>query len=97
MKIMNLNELEAAIIEKFPDVIISEIRKDEDKVNILGIVPARHEFDSDHIVEWDRYGLARECSVNKRSYTEVVWDKEAKKPVYIEAKLLIHNSIFDIV
>lgn len=96
MKIMNLNELETAIVKKFPNVTISEIRKDEDEVNILGIVPAQHELDSDHIVEWDRHGLARECSVNDRSFMEVAWDKEAQKPVYIEAKLLIHNGIFDI-
>lgn len=58
--------LEDAIMEKFPKAAISEIRRTKLGLRVLGMVPARDEFDKDHIVEWTENGTAMECAVGER-------------------------------
>lgn len=93
---MKLNELETAIIDKFPNVNICEIRQSDDDLHILGVVPARNEYDGDHIVEWGSNGIASECLANDRDYREIGWNEEEQRPEYIKAKLLIRNTVFDV-
>lgn len=93
---MRLNELENAIIAKFPNVTICEVRQSEKDLHILGLIPARNEYDETHIVEWGSNGIAKECLANDRDYREIGWNEEEQKPEYIKAKLLIHNEAFDV-
>lgn len=44
--------IEEAIIEKYPNVTIHEISYSKFGTRVLATVPARDEFDKDHIVEW---------------------------------------------
>lgn len=44
--------IEEAIIEKYPNVTIHEISYSKFGTRVLATVPARNEFDKDHIVEW---------------------------------------------
>lgn len=92
----NTKSLEKAILAKFKDAQIYDIRHDKYGTHVLGIVPARDDHDSDHIVEWNKDGIAMECRVDDRDYREIGWDAEEQKPVYIEAKLLLHNERFNI-
>ena len=91
-----MKSIEDAIIEKFPDVTIHEVRNNDFGTRILGTVPARSEYDEDHIVEWTEEGKASECLIDSRDYREIGWNKEENKPQYIEAKLLLHNEAFDV-
>ena len=46
-----MKSIEEAITEKFPDVIIHEVRKNAKfGIRILGTIPAQNEYDKDHIV-----------------------------------------------
>lgn len=91
-----IKTIEDAILEKFPKVSISEIRRAKFGTRILGVVPAKDEWDGDHIVEWTEDGTATECKVSDRDYREVGWNEEEGKPEYIKAKLLIHNELFNV-
>lgn len=54
-----MKSIEEAITEKFPDVIIHEVRKNAKfGIRILGTIPAQNEYDKDHIVEWTGDGMA---------------------------------------
>ncbi len=91
-----LKTIEDAILERFPEASIYEVRNGKFGKTVLGVVPANGEYDEDHIVEWDEEGKARECMVGDRDYTEVGWDEDQQRPYYIEAKFLLSNSCFNI-
>lgn len=91
-----MKSIEDAIIEKFPDVTIHEVRTNKFGTRILGTVPARDKYDKDHIVEWTEDGKASECFVDDRDYREIGWNEEESRPQYIEAKLLLHNETFNV-
>lgn len=89
--------MEEAIMDKFPEARICEVRHhDKFGTRVLGVVPARNEFDKDHIVEWTDNGMATECYTDDRDYREVHWNKEEQTAEYIDAKLLIRNEVFDV-
>lgn len=88
--------LEDAIMEKFPKAVISEIRRTKFGIRVLGMVPARDEFDKDHIVEWTENGTAMECAVGERDYREIAWNDEEQKPEYISTKMLLSNDNFNV-
>lgn len=89
--------IEDAIMEKFPEAEIHEVRHHNlYGTRFLGVVPARDEFEKDHIVEWEENGKASECYVDSRDYREVRWNEEEQRPEYITAKLLIHNEFFNV-
>ena len=88
--------IEDAIIQKYPDVTIHEIRYDKFGTRVLATVPARDEFDKDHIVEWTDKGYATECYIDGRDFREVGWDEDEQKPIYVHTKMLLHNDTFDI-
>ncbi len=91
-----IKSIEDAIIERFPEVTIYEVSHTKFGTKVLGVVPARSEFDTDHIVEWLEDGKARECLANSRDYREVGWNEEEQKPEYIHCKLLVHNEAFNV-
>lgn len=70
-----MKSIEEAITEKFPDVIIHEVRKNAKfGIRILGTIPAQNEYDKDHIVEWTGDGIASECYIDSRDYREIGWN-----------------------
>lgn len=91
-----MKSIEDAIIEKFPDVTIHEVRTNNFGIRILGTVPARDKYDEAHIVEWNEDGKASECLVDSRDYREIGWNEDESRPQYIEAKLLLHNEAFNV-
>lgn len=91
-----LKSIEDAIIAKFPDVVISEVRTNKYGTRILGVVPAKDDNDDAHIVEWTADGRATECRVGERDFREVAWDEEEERPVYVKTKLLLQNEIFNV-
>lgn len=92
-----MKSIEDAITEKFPDVIIHEVRNSAKfGIRILGTIPAQDEYDKDHIVEWTGDGRASECYIDSRDYREIAWNEEEQRPEYIKAKLLIHNDRFNV-
>lgn len=92
-----MKSIEEAITEKFPDVIIHEVRKNAKfGIRILGTIPAQNEYDKDHIVEWTGDGIASECYIDSRDYREIGWNEEEQRPEYIKVKLLIHNDRFNV-
>lgn len=91
-----LKTIEDAIIERFPNVNIHEVRHSKFGTRALGVIPAVDEFDSDHIVEWGEDGVASECRVDDRDYREIGWDEEEQKPIYIKAKLLLPNDHYNV-
>ena len=88
--------LEDAIMAKFPDAVIYEVRNDRFGKRVLAVIPAKDEYDDKRIVEWSEDGIASECRVSERDYREVRWNEEEERPEYIEAKLLIHNETFNV-
>lgn len=88
--------IEEAIIEKCPNVTIHEISYSKFGTRVLATVPARDEFDKDHIVEWTDKGYATECYIDGRDFREVGWDEDEQKPIYVHTKMLLHNDTFDI-
>lgn len=92
----DIKSLEAAILSKFEGVRICDVHRSKFGIRVLGLVPARGEYDSDHIVEWTEEGMASECMVDDRDYREIGWSAEEQRPVYIDAKLLLHNERFDL-
>ena len=96
-KKVKMKSIEDAITEKFPDVIIHEVRNNAKfGIRILGTIPAQDEYDKDHIVEWTGDGRASECYIDSRDYREIAWNEEEQRPEYIKAKLLIHNDRFNV-
>lgn len=89
--------IEDAILKKFPNVDIHEVRHNKlYGTSVLGVVPARNEFDEDHIVEWTEDGKATECRVSERDLREVRWNEEEQKPEYVYTKVLLHNEVFNV-
>ena len=88
--------IEEAIIEKYPNVTIHEISYSKFGTRVLATVPARDEFDKDHIVEWTETGTAMECAVGERDYREIIWNDEEQKPEYISTKMLLSNENFNV-
>lgn len=91
-----LGSLEDAIVAKFPNVSIHEVRTNKFGTRILGVVPAKDEYDDDHIVEWTEDGKATECRAGERDFREVGWDKENKRPIYVCTKILLSNDSFSV-
>ena len=80
-KKIKMKSIEEAITEKFPDVIIHEVRKNAKfGIRILGTIPAQNEYDKDHIVEWTGDGIASECYIDSRDYREIGWNEEEQRP-----------------
>lgn len=92
-----LKSIEDAIIAKFPDVVISEVRTNKYGTRVLGVVPAKGDNDDGHIVEWTADGKATECRVGERNFMEVAWDEEEERPVYVKTKILLHNEAFNVI
>lgn len=92
----SLQTLESAIIAKFPNVAIHEMRHTKFGTRVLGVIPAADEYDSDHIIDWDENGSANECRVSDRDYREVGWDDEQQKPVYVKTKILLHSDHYSV-
>lgn len=89
--------IEQAILKKFPKAEIHEVRHNKlYGTSVLGVVPARDEFDEDHIVEWTADGKATECRVSERDLREVRWNEEEQKPEYVYTKVLLHNEVFNV-
>lgn len=89
--------IEDAILEKFPNAELHEIRHNKlYGTSVLGVVPARDEFDEAHIVEWTEDGKATECRMSERDFREVRWNEEEQKPEYVYTKILLHNEAFNV-
>lgn len=89
--------IEDAILQQFPNAEIHEVRHNKlYGTRVLGVVPARNEYDKDHIVEWTEDGKATECIVSERDYRMVRWNEEEQKPEYVFTKILLHNEAFNV-
>lgn len=89
--------IEDAIIERFPNVELHEVRHNKlYGTRVLGVIPARDEFDEAHIVEWTEDGKATECRMSERDYRMVRWNEEEQKPEYVSTKILLHNEAFNV-